>query len=373
MEKDERGPQTPLTARSRLPKKTADDEEDNRVFYVGVTRAEEHLVLSASWGNYIAKRDSWAKLLNDGLEIDLKGIDAEPQIVTKKGVTYRLFRTDQDPPPIELDRSAAEAAALPRIEPLPAGGQADHEVSATAVSLFAECPRKYYLSRYLGLETPVHPDPEAADSDRDINDPTELGRSVHAILAALAPREDASAEALRLVETFEKSPLGAAAAAGSCERELSLVFPVGRRLIRGVLDLLIDDGQGGGGVLVDYKTDRVSAAEAAERAAGYAVQLQLYALALEQQGRKPARAVLHFLRPDAVIDVDLAAPALQAAADLAERLFQAQEARTFDLNPGPRCYRCPHFRGLCPSQPPSAKQQRSPRGQLFLGFEPPGW
>ncbi len=363
--KDGESVEDDVYAKIHAARKQGEAEEDNRVLYVALTRAEEHVVLSADWGPKVI-RWGWSKRLESGLDIDLKRIDETPSVVAKKGVAYRLYRTDQDPPPVKAE-AAVDRASLPRVQPLPPGAQADHEVSATAVSLFAECPRKYYLSRYLGLEPAAPPrrvsEPDD-ESDRDVKDATEIGRNVHQVLAGLSPREQASEEELRLVETFESSPLGALAASSPCRRELDLVFPVGRRLVRGVLDLLIEDAAGG--VLVDYKTDRANDVEIDAKAAQYGVQLQLYALALESQGRKPVRAALHFLRPDRVVDVDLSPTALQAAADLAERVFQAQQTQTFALNPGKRCHSCSHFRGLCPAEPPGS--QGGARGQLLLGF-----
>ena len=64
-------------------------------------------------------------------------------------------------------------------------------------------------------------------------------------------------------------------------------------VVRGQMDLWFEEG--GELVIVDYKTDAVSAAEAHQRAGDYALQFRLYAMAVEQRGRPAAGpAWLHF-------------------------------------------------------------------------------
>jgi ATP-dependent helicase/nuclease subunit A len=54
----------------------------------------------------------------------------------------------------------------------------------------------------------------------------------------------------------------------------------------------------GGVVIVDYKSDRVTAEEVPERAALYAPQIRAYALAMAAvTGKKVRETVLYFLRP----------------------------------------------------------------------------
>src|SRR5690606_8023726 len=110
-----------------------------------------------------------------------------------------------------------------------------------------------------------------------------------------------------------------------------------------------------GRVLLDYKTDRVSAREARERARRYGLQLQLYALALAGRGEPVDRAVLHFLRPDEVVEVDLSETTLREARRRAAALFNAQERLDFPLEVGDHCWSCPHFRKACPAEPRARK------------------
>lgn len=119
-------------------------------------------------------------------------------------------------------------------------------------------------------------------------------------------------------------------------------------LVRGTIDLWFE--QNGEIRIVDYKTDDVTAAEAGERAAGYAPQLALYTLAIEHAfGQRPASARLHFLRPDSVIDLPVDDRALTEVHSIIGRLKEAQDTLQFNLNEGPHCRACQFYRGLCPA------------------------
>jgi RecB family exonuclease len=194
----------------------------------------------------------------------------------------------------------------------------------------------------------------------------ELGREAHELLAGTLAPEKASEQARRLAQTFENHELGARVGqAARVEREREIIFPVGStpRLLRGIIDLHFEDTQGS--VLVDYKTDRVSDAEAPAKAEEYALQMRLYALALEMEGSKPERAVLFFLRLGRAIEVSLDAQSLTEAVRQVEELFLAQESQEFPLKIADHCRRCPHYQGLCPAEAPQ-KLQAPGKGQLKL-------
>ena len=368
-EKD--GRKDPAYEAIHVDKKELDRAESDRIFYVAVTRAEEHLVLSASWKG-APRKTGWAKqtaqLIGDKA---FKAPPGAPQTIDRHGLRVRVQVVAEAPEPRSAEEEAAarRAAEPERLEVRNPGGQADSEASVTAVSLFAECPRRYYLSRYLRLDpaTAVALPTEEDAPERDVDlDAGELGSQVHAALAGETDRVDA--EAAELVEVFRQSPLGArAAAAEKVERELELLFPVEGRLLRGRIDLLFEDAEGR--VLLDYKTDRVSEREARERGRGYGLQLQLYALALAGRGEPVDRAVLHFLRPDAVVEVDLSETALREARRRAAAFFDAQERLEFPLDVGAHCWSCPHLRKACPAEP-LAKKAKAPAdgGQFRLEF-----
>src|SRR5262249_39281193 len=147
-------------------------------------------------------------------------------------------------------------------------------------------------------------------------------------------------EAPRLAEIFRQSPLGRRAArAVTAEREFDFLMALEDLVIRGQIDLWFEaDGAIEG---VDYKTDDVTAADAHARARDYAMQLRLYAIAIERiAGRAPSRAWLHFLRPDAVIEVDLSPSLIESPEQLVRDFQEAQSNLEFVLNEGEHCRRC---------------------------------
>jgi CRISPR/Cas system-associated exonuclease Cas4 (RecB family) len=138
------------------------------------------------------------------------------------------------------------------------------------------------------------------------------------------------------------------ARASRAEREFDFLMAVEELVIRGQVDLWFEEG--GELAIVDYKTDSVTAAEAHRRAPDYAMQLRLYALAVERfAGRAPDRAWLHFLRPNTVVEVDLTPSLLERPEQIARDFEDAQSKLEFPLNEGERCHRCQFWRDLCPA------------------------
>jgi CRISPR/Cas system-associated exonuclease Cas4 (RecB family) len=225
--------------------------------------------------------------------------------------------------------------------------QHDSQANVTSIAMFADCPRRYYLSRYLGFEAMPRAS-EAADHGSGLS-ASEFGQQVHALLAGAAV-ESPDPEAAKLADLFRKSALGRrAATAATIEREFDFLMEVENLVLRGQIDLWFEGR--GKTVLVDYKTDRVSAADVPVRAEQYTLQLRLYALALERlNGRAPDEAYVYFLRPNAAVPVDLR-PSLFDSPEAAVRQFrEAQERLHFPLHEGDHCRTCPHFTRLCPAR-----------------------
>jgi CRISPR/Cas system-associated exonuclease Cas4 (RecB family) len=220
--------------------------------------------------------------------------------------------------------------------------QHETSVNVTSLAVFADCPRKYYLQRYLGWngsrfasfdpEEDLPPDDDEADLSA-----AELGSAVHELLAGKPG--DYPDEVGRLADTFRKSSLGARAAASSrVEREWDFIIDIDGTLIRGTVDLWFEDR--GEITLVDYKTD------AHVNGAAYTPQLALYAFAIERvSGKRPAHAYLHFLRSNTLIDLPLDYPLRELLAELRT----AQDTLRFNLHEGDHCRSCQFYRSLCPA------------------------
>ena len=321
------------------------EAEENRLLYVGMTRAREHIVLS--WSSTGRERGAAPRLISTQLGLDTNAATNAVEL----NHTVRLFLTDV--PPTEaasLDTAAAqrEADLLPVIA---SADGADSSASVTDISRFHECPRRYYLSRYLrwDAQPPVRINP-ATDDDSPEELPadmtaSELGRLVHAILAG-QPADKSSPEATQLADRFVTSQLGKRAArAQSKAHEWDFLFSAAGLVLRGQIDLWFEHNREL--IVVDYKTDREINPHTV---AGHSLQVQLYALALEQwMGRRPDRGVLYFVRPNTEVEVDLSPLALGAATTAVREFHEAQSRLEFPLRPGNQCWRCEFHRGLCPA------------------------
>ncbi|HUI78193.1 MAG TPA: UvrD-helicase domain-containing protein [Bryobacteraceae bacterium] len=339
----------------REERKTREEEEGNRLLYVAMSRAEQHLVLSFSGSG--KKLEHWAKTVCAQLQLDVDR--PRDEILTQRapdGRPWNLRLLVAPHPPERLVRPRIEAAAetVEFVPPPAIHDQHDANATVTALAAFAKCPRRYYLSHYLGLEGRARKLEDAENLSAG-----EFGTQVHALLAgAAAPNPDP--KAVTMAAVFRQSPLGRRAAkATRLEREFDFLMAVEGLVLRGQVDLWFEEG--GELVIVDYKTDAVTIAEAHQRAQDYAIQLRLYALAVERiTGRAPDRAWLHFLRPDTAIEIDLAPSLLDSPEQIVRDFQHAQETLEFPLNEGPHCQACPYFRDLCPATAPSGRGSVTP-------------
>lgn len=308
----------------RERRKVREQEESNRLLYVAMTRAEQHLALSFS-----GKPANWAKLIAEKLPV------GQPSY--------------EQPVPAAIRVQTAAAPGESPLEWLPApqiSGQSDTNATVTALARFAKCPREYYLGHYLGFEGRQ---PKAGNSPAGAPLAAgEFGTQAHTLLAGIAV-EDADPEAVRLAEVFRRSPLGQRAErATRVEREFNFFMAVEDLVIHGTIDLWFEER--GEIVIVDYKTDAVSGPEAHRKAEDYAIQLRLYAMALERfTGRPVHRAYLHFLRPNTMVEVDLTPSLLDSPEQVVREFQEAQERLEFDLKEGEQCRRCRFYRDLCPA------------------------
>ena len=337
-------------------RKIRERDESNRLLYVAMTRAEQHLVLSFSDSG--RKAAHWAAVVTAGLDLDVS--QPRDEILTRtapdgKSWNLRLLVGQGAGPAWSRAAgtpAAASNAAVEFLAPPALTGQHNTNATVTDLATFANCPREYYLGKYLGFEGRV---PKAgapaggAATDLPAN---ELGIQVHALLAGM-PVSGAHPDAQRLAAVFRQSPLGRRAARGApwvrrVEREFAFLMAVEDLVVRGQIDLWFEDQDGS--VIVDYKTDDVTVFEAHQRARDYGLQLRLYAHAVERvAGRPPGRAWLHFLRPDTLVEVDLTPSLLESPEQIVRDLQEAQSRQEFPLNESERCRRCPFFRDLCPA------------------------
>jgi ATP-dependent helicase/nuclease subunit A len=326
-----------------------DTGESNRLFYVAMTRAEEHLVFSYS---SFGKQKEWAAALEAALSLDLRMPQQRVQrIQAPDGDSFplRIFATDAAPELLTRREPGTLTAPIQLLTRPEVSGQHDFAASVTSIAHFADCPRRYYLETYLGWpgnapRTLRHVDDDAVEQ----LDASEFGLEVHALLAG-QPAVQSTPEALKLAGAFRASDLGRRAERASrVEREFGFLMATEDVVLRGQIDLWFEEG--GECILVDYKSDNVKARETASSAEFYAPQLRLYALALERiTGRPPDRAFVYFLRPGIAEPVSLERSLLDDPEILVRDFREAQSSLDFPLREGEHCARCPYFRGLCPA------------------------
>ena len=296
-------------------------EEDNRVLYVAMTRAKDRLTLSFSDTKF--SRGKWAELIKSKLPVGLT-VDTPPQVVSAAA------------------RALSNSTVI--LETPAAANQHDTTASVSDISVFAQCPRRYYLSRYLGFKTHKS---GASNGEATEVGAIEIGTQTHALLADQA-LEDCHPEAQALAQVFRSGPLGKmAAAATTKEHEWEFVFALDDLVLRGQIDLWFEHRRDL--VIVDYKTDR------AINTPPYEVQIQLYALALERAlNRTPNRGYLYFLRANQAIEVDLSPLAINGAREATRDFTRAQQSLDFPLKTGSHCHRCDYYGNLCPAPTPTA-------------------
>jgi ATP-dependent exoDNAse (exonuclease V) beta subunit len=321
-----------------------ESDESHRLLYVAMTRAEQQLVLSFS-----GKPKEWAKLVADKLNLPLD--TNRDELLTRTAPDgrewkLRLLVTDNMPDVGHALRPVESEDTIELVSPPEVTEQQNSNATVTDLVAFANCPRQYYLGHYLGWEG--RPRKLAEAEEVGGLSAGELGTQVHELLAG-RPVLEPDEEALRLAEVFRQSPLGRRLErAGRVEREFDYLMAIEDLVIRGQVDLWFEEE--GELAIVDYKTDSVTAAEAHRRAQDYALQLRLYAMAVERfAGRAPDHAWLYFLRPNTVVEVDLTPSLLERPEQIVRDFEEAQSKLEFPLNEGERCHRCPFWRDLCPA------------------------
>jgi ATP-dependent helicase/nuclease subunit A len=325
--------------------KDRQSKENDRLLYVAMTRAKEHMVLSFAKAKQ--SRSDWWRFVSRrfGVNTDF----ADNQVAVRNGV--RVLKTDTAPEmaaPAEIEVDQSQAMLLEKAVPC---DQYDSSAPVTSVSLFATCPRKYYLSRYLRWEARDRANPQPFEEfpgpDGEL-DAGELGVQVHGLLAGLDV-QDPDPQAVILAERFHQSALGKAAAeADSVQREFDFLMEIEGIVLRGQIDLWFEHQ--GRITIVDYKTDQIRLPIDQSRLASYALQLRIYAMAIEKlTGRLPDSAWLYLLRPDQAVEIDLSPSECAKACEAVAALRDAQDSQRFPLSEGTHCLRCEFYKALCPA------------------------
>ncbi|HEX6128423.1 MAG TPA: ATP-dependent DNA helicase [Candidatus Limnocylindria bacterium] len=346
-----RGDQLPLPdelVRDPLPPGDHHLAEERRLFYVGMTRAREELVMSwaRDYGGRVARRMS--PFLLEALDLP----PATPVETLRPSIAERLARHDRRAAPLR-----------PAVAP-PALGDRPLNLSYGQVSDYLDCPARYRYAHLIRIPTPA-------------SHQMAYGRALHAAVQAFHRRQMAGApmpldqlhaelegawESVGfLTRRHEEARLEAArqtltrfwdeqqrdpARPTAIEQEFSV--SIGRERVRGRYDR-VDRDEDGRIVITDYKSSEVRDPATANRRARESLQLSIYALAHEaQHGRLPDELALHFLESGIVGGVVPSQKRLEKAAEQVAQAGEGIRAGRFKAAPSPmRCGFCP-FREICP-------------------------
>ncbi len=377
----------------------AEKQEENRLQYVAVTRAQEHLILSGWWTGEKAPVRSWLGAILEGLG-GAEAVRADPSILRVEGEGTSPAaggRTSLMDRHGDLVRSAAPLPATPGTEgaaaeaervlrrislPSPPVKTTPYLATATEIVQHHLCPRRYHLRYRIDAPTVEYLPGTGRDEEgdaagtKDDELPAEtLGDRVHRILAeepgspvigeileTLSPSDRLVAQ--RQARTFRDSDLGREALAGEALREFPFLMARGGAAIKGQVDLILR-GREGSLKVVDYKTSRIAPEEVEERSADYELQLRIYALAVREIfGQAPSGAFLHFLHPDIVRPVEISPALLEEAEGRIAAFFEAHRSGDYPQNPAPHCRSCGYLRTYCPgiaSRLPAGLERRGSR------------
>ena len=325
--------------------------EEARLLYVGMTRAQQRLILLGSPRSLAREKEKWARpasayaageaaCMLDWVMTGIGGF-VPGQRVTDNGSVWQLYAqpvSEMTAAPVEkaipvppLLNAEADETTRARMERKIVPGP-PLKTSVTAIAKRLRDERDDWESpadkRAPRIEITV-PDFIAG---QDKPDPARRGTLTHRVLGLIDYafiRQGKYAEALNALREkgllteeeqrevrlswlrgFFDSPLGQRALnAREVRREWAFNYRApGRTLVQGVIDLCFREG--GGWVLADYKTDNATPAELMER---YALQLRWYARALEKITGLPVReCVLFSLRAGEALPVPLTEDALMS-------------------------------------------------------------
>jgi ATP-dependent exoDNAse (exonuclease V) beta subunit len=344
-------------------KQLQQEGEEDRLLYVAMTRAEEHLVFSASPGG----NGAWWKRVTEAFNI-ATGVPKEEfqgTVHLLDGTAIGVRFISQVPAGTAATRLQTQTEPPVRMMPPDEYNYQESVVPVTSVAQHAFCPRQYFLARYLGWPAagnrqsnePPAPEPQADPVEWSAS---ELGVMVHELLAGKREAADVPLEAVDLTKSFTDSILGARARrATTIAHEFDFLLSLEGMIVRGQMDLWFEED--GELVLIDYKTDQVTAGQEHRQAFRYGPQMRLYAMALERWRKRPVtRAFIFFLRTGVAVPVSLKPERIEEATLQVRQLREAQAKLEFPPREGNHCTHCGYYLGACPARPELTLTESAP-------------
>ncbi len=335
-------------SRIKVDAKTVHEEEERRLIYVAVTRAEDSLYLCAKKGR--GKDPTPPGALRELIAAGKKEIPGcvEFEVLTAAGGPVVIHAA------AEPRSRIAEWVDLP---PLPHTTR--HKLSASAIESYDRCPLRYKMSLEWNLpEEPtanVHFGSAMHSALYAYFDALRKGRPisteavVHYFLQEFAEKPIADATQRRLYE--KEGPeqlrafLGSPAAQPHGEvamLEHSFSCEIAGSRIIGRIDRVDEDEDGY--VIVDYKTGNPKSQNTADES----VQLSVYALAMS--AKKPVKMlVLQNMEDNTSVVTTRSAEELLATETKIANVAAGIAAGEFEAKPGRHCSWCA-YRSICPEK-----------------------
>jgi DNA helicase II / ATP-dependent DNA helicase PcrA len=328
-----------------LPTGDFHEQEERRLFYVGMTRAKERLYLTSS--EDLGGKKKW-KVSQFVLEaLDLPKDAARP---FRAHAIEELKRQAPAPEPTGLG-----LVPLPDEEPL--------TVSHKQIDDYQTCPLKYQYIHMLHIPLRQHHAVVYGDTlhkavefylrRRAAGNYTSLEAFLQAFENAWRNEgfltreheEQRKRAGLDALTRFYHEEEASGQKPTDVEREFG--FSVGLDRVRGRFDRV--DETPAGLVIVDYKSSEVTEQKKADERARESLQLKIYALAQhEMTGRLPARVELRFLESGLVGSYAPAAEDLLEARAAIGEAARGIRRREFEATPGYQvCRYCP-YNQVCP-------------------------
>lgn len=358
---------TEASAQLKEGEKRAEVSELKRLFYVGLTRARDYLLLSATAREVKAKTIDdgrswldWLEMVRPGLmtaEEGLLYLDDYPLKLTRSAQVTATPETAPGRPP-----AVAEEIAVTLELPTSTKKMTTRRLSLTPLLTFQECPRRFYWQHRLGSDPATVPTTEAAPEKKvATNYSLLLGEVFHRLISgptltmaeaestfagwfsALPPEEQQTAlvQVKRMYENYLTSPFLPEPGV-RVENELPFVLALQTVIIKGVIDriLFYPDGRI---IVVDFKTNRRLPPPGKIRDRYY-FQVYLYSLAIREIYRQlPTEAWIYFVRPNIKLPCTLTEKNLGATE---EQILKTVDYITShdhpeDYPPGEDCEFCP--------------------------------
>jgi ATP-dependent helicase/nuclease subunit A len=363
-------------AEVKAARKSADDAERLRLYYVAMTRAIDRLIVSGAIdpekpserttpiGWVLERLDALGELANAGddpVELERGGARLLVRVDRHKDEPSDKVSFGEDAPEpaqLTLFSEAGEPAVpvaprLPDLVPIPEPPfEPIRRLSFTALASFERCSYRYYAERLVGMRAlrPVGGDGEGLGA-------LNVGDAVHRLLETIDLRDPqlvdvgrvrgwyphVTDEELQLiggfVESYCASPLARRVAMlEGAQTEVQFAFEHDDVLIRGFLDML--HSADGRALVVDYKTNALEESSPQEIVdQEYRLQRLVYALACFRSGATEVEVVYHFLEhPEAIVSAVFSADDVTALE--AELSVAISRIRAGEFKPTPSEYAC---------------------------------